>query len=290
MRNLRGRSGILTGANGGIGPFIAHALAAEGMHLLLVAYPGAGLGDVCSAVKEHGTRAQMLTADLREPAERQRVVEQAVQELGRVDVLVNNAGVEYSSPYHELSETQIKEVLNVNLEAPMMLTHLVLPGMLGRGLGHIVNVSSLAGKSGPGYQEPYAASKAALTAFTFSLRGAYRGTGVSASVVCPGFVEAGIYARLRASTGCAARGLLAACRPERVARAVVRSIRGDIPELIVSRYPVQPVLALAAISPTLGAWIIARLGVHAFFRRVVEAQRRAQREPSPASAGKSGSV
>jgi len=253
---------------------MARALAAEGVDLLLVAYPGVGLDEVCSAVKDHGNRAHVLAADLREPAERRRVVEHAVRELGAVDVLVNNAGVEYSSPYHELTEERIKEVLSVNLEAPMMLTHLVLPGMLKRGLGHIVNISSLAGKSGPGYQEPYAASKAALTAFTFSLRGTYQGTGVSASVVCPGFVEAGIYARLKAKTGCSAPALLAGCAPERVARAVLRAIRRDLPEILVNRYPVRVVLVLAALSPSFGAWITARLGVHAFFRRVVEAQKR----------------
>ena len=274
MRNLRGRSAILTGADGGIGPYIAQALAAEGVHLLLVGYPGTGLLEVCSAVDGRGTRAHVLAADLREPAERRRVVEHAVRELGAVDVLVNNAGVEYSSPYHELSEERIREVLSVNLEAPMMLTHLVLPGMLKRGLGHIVSISSLAGKSGPGYQEPYAASKAALTAFTFSLRGTYQGTGVSASVVCPGFVEAGIYTRLWQKTGCSAPALLAACAPERVARAVLRAIRRDLPEILVNRYPMRVTLALMVLSPSFGGWLTSRLGVHDFFRRVVEAQKR----------------
>jgi short-subunit dehydrogenase len=274
MNDLRGRTAILTGANGGIGPFIARALATEGVHQLLVAYPGAGLSEVCSAVQAQGSRAHLLDADLREPAERVRVVDYALRELGAVDLLVNNAGVEYSAPYHELPAEKILEVLQVNLEAPMMLTHLVLPEMLRRRSGHIVNISSLAGKCGPGYQEPYAATKAALTAFTLSLRGTYRGAGVSASVVCPGFVEAGIYARLKAKTGVRAPGLLAACRPERVAGAVVRAVRRDLPELIVSRYPVRPLLALMALSPSLAAWLTARLGVHDFFQRVVEAQKR----------------
>jgi short-subunit dehydrogenase len=166
-------------------------------------------------------------------------------------------------------------MLGVNLEAPMILSRLVLPEMLSRGQGHIVNMSSLAGKSGPAFQEPYAATKAALVGFTTSFRATYRGTGVSASVIVPSFVEAtGIYARLKAKSGCSAPALLTGCSAEQVARAVLRAIRDDVPEIIVNRYPIRPVLALAALSPAIGDWIVARLGVHDFFRRVIEAEKR----------------
>jgi len=252
---------------------LAEALAREGMELLLVAYPGVGLQEVSAAVARLGTRSGTIEADLREPGECARTVRCALDQFGRVDVLVNNAGVEYSQPFHELSAQQVRDVLAVNLEAPLELTRLVLPGMLERRQGHIISLSSLAGKSGPAFQEPYAATKAALTAFTFSLRSSYRGTGVSASVVCPGFVEAGIYARLKARSGCAAPWLLAGCRPEQVAQAVVRAIRRDVPEILVNRYPIGLVLALAAYSPTFGAWLSRRLGVDDFFRNVVEADR-----------------
>src|SRR5262249_31974921 len=137
-----------------------------------------------------------------------------------------------------------------------------------------VNISSLAGKSGPAFQESYAAAKAALVAFTTSLRATYRDTGVSASVVVPSFVEAGIYARLKERSGCTAPGLLTGCSAEQVAAAVLRAIRKDAPEIIVNRYPIRPVLALSAISPRLGDWIVTRLGVHDFFRRVIDAERR----------------
>jgi NAD(P)-dependent dehydrogenase (short-subunit alcohol dehydrogenase family) len=135
-------------------------------------------------------------------------------------------------------------------------------------------MSSLSGKFGPGFQEAYSVSKAGVTAFTYSLRGTYRGTGVSASVVCPGFVEAGIYARIKARIGRPAPGLLgaAACSPERVARAVVRVIRHDWPEVFVSRLPVRPFLALFPLCPSLGAWVTDKLlGAHDFFRSVAEA-------------------
>ena len=273
MKNLAGQIALLTGASGGLGTYIAHALAAEGMNLALVACPGAGLEDLKEAVQKKGVRAIALVSDLREPAQRPYVVEQVTKELGDIDVLVNNAGVEFSSAYHELPEENIKDVLSVNLEAPMMLTRLVLPSMLQRARGHIVNISSLAGKSGPGFQEPYAATKAALVAFTSSLRGTYGGTGVSASVVCPGFIEVGIYARLKARTGCSAPFLLGTMPPEPVARAVVRAVQRDLPEVIVNRWPVRPLLALTALFPSLGAWIFTKIGAHEFFRRVVQAQK-----------------
>jgi short-subunit dehydrogenase len=205
------------------------------------------------------------------------VVSTTLKEFGGVDVLVNNAGVETSTVYHELTEGQIKDILTVNLEAPLMLTRAVLPEMLRQGRGHIVNMSSLASKFGPGFQEVYAATKAALTAFTFSLRGTYGGTGVSASVVCPGFVEAGIYARMKKQIGRSAPGLLgaAACSPERVAQAVMRAIERDLPEIIVSRLPVRPLLAFYPWSPSLGAWITDKvLGANDFFRSVTEAHKK----------------
>src|SRR5205085_2660236 len=114
--------------------------------------------------------------------------------------------------------------LQVNLQAPMLLTRLVLPGMIRRGEGHILNMASLAGKSPPGFQEPYAATKAGLIAFTASLRETYRGSGVSASVLCPGFLETGIYSRLKAKSGLSAPWLLRATSPKSVAGAMLRAI------------------------------------------------------------------
>jgi short-subunit dehydrogenase len=279
MKNLRGRTAILTGASGGIGRYIAPALAKAGMNLVLVAFPGLGLDEVCSAATKEGAKVLALDIDLRDSGQRRQVVSAALKQFGEVDVLVNNAAVEFCCAYHELSETNIKDVLSVNLEAPMMLTYLVLPEMLRRGRGHIVNISSFAGRLGPGFQEPYSATKAGLTAFTYSLRGTYRRTGVSASVVCPGFVEAGVYSRLKAKVGHPAPGLFGAsvCSPERVVRAVVRVIRHDLPEVFVNRYPVRPALALYALSPSLGEWITDKiLGAHDFFRAAAEARKGTQ--------------
>jgi short-subunit dehydrogenase len=276
MKISAGQLVLLTGASGGLGVYMARAFATRGANLALVAYPGTGLEDLRKEVQQLGVRAVALASDLRDPSERRKVVEQVSNEFGPIQILVNNAGVEFTSAYHELSEENIHEIIGVNLEAAMVLTRLVLPEMLRRAAGHIVSISSLAGRSGPAFQEPYAATKAGLVAFTSSLRATYRRQGVSASVVTPGFVEAGIYANLKARSGCSAPGLLGTSTPETVARAVIRAVEKDVPEIIVNPLPVRPLLALSALMPVFGERIINQIGTNDFFRRVVEAEKRHQ--------------
>jgi short-subunit dehydrogenase len=264
---------LLTGASGGLGTYIARALSEYGLNQALVAFPGKDLPPLKEELERNGINAFYLVADLRIREERKRVVDEVSKKLGQIDILINNAGVEFTAPYHELSEDDVNSVIAVNLEAPMQLTRLVIPGMLTRGSGHIVNMSSLAGKAGPAYQEPYAATKAGLIAFTMALRETYFRSGVSASAICPGFVEAGIYARLKARSGCSAPALLGTSPPGKVAKAVPRAIQKNTPQVIINPYPVRPLFSLTEISPRLGAWIARSMGASRFFQQVFEAQK-----------------
>lgn len=273
MRIQPGQVVLLTGASGGLGVFIARAFFKLGVKLALVAHPGSGLEAVRREAEQYGARALVLVSDLRDPGQRRQLVQDVRRELGPIDILINNAGVEFTSAYTDLSEEIIREVLSVNLEAPMMLSRFVLPEMLERKRGHIVNMSSLAGKAGPAFQEPYAATKAGLIGFTSSLRATYRQDGVSATVIVPGFVEAGIYANLKERSGCTAPRLLGTSSPETVARAVLRGIEKDLPEMIVNPVPVRPLLALTALFPRLGEWVSGHSGGNEFFRSVVQARR-----------------
>lgn len=274
MRTVRGRTAIVTGAAGGLGVHLARHLGREGVRLLLTDLPESGLEAVTAALRGEGLDVAQIAVDLTVDTDREALVQAARDHLRAVDILVNNAGVEYSAAYHELSSARIQRVIDVNLTAAMLLTHHVLPAMVERRWGHVVSLASLAGKAGAGFQEPYAATKAGLIGFTMALRGTYRGTGVSASVVCPGFVEAGIYPRLTALANRTGPVLLGACRPERVARAVSRAIRHDLAEVIINRYPVRPLLAVAALFPSLGCHLVSWLGVNDFFRAVAAAERR----------------
>lgn len=268
MRIQAGQTALLTGASGGLGHYMACAFAARGMNLALVAYPGAELEGLRTTVQSKGVRAVPIQADLRVPEQRHAMLDQVRSELGDIHVLVNNAGIEFTSAYQDLTEENICDVLAVNLEAPMVLTRLVLPDMLYRRGGHILNVSSLAGKANPAFQEPYVASKAGLIAFTFSLRATCRGTGVSASVIAPGFVEAGIYANLKAKSGYSAPRVLGTSQPDSVAQAAIRAIERDAPEVIINPLPVRPLFAFSALFPSAGEWVTDKLGGNDFFRRV----------------------
>jgi short-subunit dehydrogenase len=278
MKIQPGDTVLLTGASGGLGVFIAHAFVDLKVKQALVAHPGENLEELRKEIENQGGKAIAITCDLRDVVQRRQLLQDVRKQLGPIDILVNNAGVEFTSVYHELSEENIYGMLRVNLEAPMILSKLVLPEMLERKRGHIVNISSLAGKAGPAFQEPYAATKAGLIAFTFSLRASYRRAGVSASAIVPGFVETGIYTKLKEKSGCSAPAMLGTSAPETVARAVLRAIRRDLPEVIVNPVPVRPLLALTALFPSLGEWVTGKTGGHEFFRRVVEVQKRGRQK------------
>ena len=185
MKNLKGRMAVVTGASKGIGVHIARALAKRGMNLVLAARSQAELEAVKAEVEGIGVKAIVVQTDVSDKAALRALVDAAKAEFGEIDVLVNNAGIESVFRYHALEFEEIEEILDVNLRAPMLLTWLVLPGMLARGEGHIVNIASMAGKVGPAFSEPDGATKAGLIGFTQSLRGSYQDQGVSASVVIP---------------------------------------------------------------------------------------------------------
>ena len=180
-----------------------------------------------------GGTIAFAAVDLSHPDAPRRIADAAARELGDVGVLVNNAAVELQRRFHMLDTDEIGHVLRVDLLAPIELTHLLLPGMLDRGYGRIVNVSSIAGRVGFPFTEPYAAAKDGLIAFSRVLRNDYRRSGVSASAVVLGAVkDAGLghrtveETRLQASTSFMVT-------PERVARAVIRAIEKDRAEVVV---------------------------------------------------------
>ncbi len=290
MQDLSGRTAIVTGASKGIGVYIAQALAKQGTNLVLAARSASALEEVRKAVERLGVRAVAVPTDVGDRSALESLVERAVSEFGSIDILVNNAGIELTLAYHKLTPEEIEEIVRVNLIAPMHLTWLVLPGMLERRQGHIVNVSSLAGKAGPAYSEPYGATKAGLIGFTQSLRGTYRRSGVSVSVVCPGFVEEeGMYAKTKEEYGVTAPRLLGVSKPEAVARGVIRAIKKDLPEVIVNPGAIRLLLAVVALSPRLGEWIAERIGANATFRKVAEL-RADQRVKAEKHAGDSGTA
>lgn len=238
---------LLTGATGGLGPRIAGALAQRGADLALSALPDPVLDQLATRL---GPAAVAFPADLRDPEAPARIVAAARRVHGGIDVLVHNAGVERIGAYAGQPLSALDEVVRVNLLSAMHLSRLLLPGMVERGYGRLVYVSSMAGKTGPACAGAYAASKAGLIALARSLRAEHRGTGVTASVVVPGFVrDEGMYERGRREAGFHGSFLLGTTTADAVARAVVRAVDGDEPELVVQRGPARLVVALVELFP-----------------------------------------
>lgn len=276
METLRGKTALVTGASRGIGVHLARALAAEGMNLVLAARSADALSEVCSEIEQqYDVRAVPAAMDIANVSSLQRLVDVATGAFGRIDVLVNNAGLDQCLDYTELDAGFIERVIAVNLTAPMVLTRLVLPEMIARGEGHIVNLASLAGLCGTPYNETYSATKHGLVGFTRSLRLslAAEGHAIGASAICPGFVsDTGMFQTMVDQSNVSAPAALGVSTPAEVARAMLRAIRHDTAEAIVNSTPVRPMLMLALLLPRLGEWLTRRLGVVKTFKQVASSR------------------
>jgi short-subunit dehydrogenase len=269
---------IVTGASHGIGPYIARSLADDGMSLVLTARSSAELDALRAELEAGGTRAVTVAADLTDSKGPSLVWAGARDAFGRVDVLVNNAGGDPIREFGGMSWDQNQAILALNLLAPLHLTHLVLPGMLDRGRGHIVNISSLAGRMGFPYTEAYASAKDGLIAFSRVLRGDYRDRGVSASALVLGVVRgAGQSQRMSDEVGLRVPSL--SVPAEVVGRAVVRAVRRDQAEVVVMPGPGRLVKAVMDLFPGFGPWMNHVAGATAALDKVME-----QRERSTESA------
>lgn len=267
MNELRGRTAIVTGASRGIGHVLANALAREGMNLVLAARSVELLEQLATNLRQSGVRVLVSPTDVSDEAQLKMLVECTLQEFGSIDVLVNNAGIEAFRPYQLIEPADISQTIQVNLIATLLLTRFALPHMLKAGRGHIVNMASVAGKFGPAFGAAYGASKAGMIAFTQSLRGELHKTGVSATAICPGFADdGGIYEVIKQRTGRGMPWYVGSTSADAVARAVIKAIRQDRPEMIINFPALRPVFTLCQAFPRLGELIV-RLTTRKFLKK-----------------------
>lgn len=187
--DLRDKVVLITGGSTGIGEACAHAFARRGARLILTARSADALDRVCRAVAPAGAKA--VAADLRRPKNVDALVQRAMACYGRVDVLVNNAGVGLYVPSWQADPAQVRAMMEVNYFAPLGLIRGLVPHMLRSGGGTIVNVSSVAGKVPLPWLSLYSAGKAALNFVSDCLRMELGGTGIRVVAVCPGYVATG---------------------------------------------------------------------------------------------------
>jgi len=242
---------LVTGASSGIGRATALRLAKQGAHVIALGRDRAALED---AAGRTGGRA--IVADVGVAADVDRAVAEAHDTYGRVDVLVNNAGFGIAGPFVMTEPEEAERLIRVNLLGAIQLTGALLPGMIERGRGHVVNVSSIAGHVGVPDEAVFAATKAGLIGFTESLRYELAGSGVGMTLVSPGVVKTAFFQRQGRPYH---RSFPRPIRADRVARAIVRSIRKNHADVFVPGWMAFPAW-LHGTWPTLYRRLAGRYG------------------------------
>jgi short-subunit dehydrogenase len=241
---------LLTGATGGIGDAIARALASRGATLLLSGRRSELLEPLA---REVGGRA--VSCDLSDRADVERLAEEAL--AAEVEVLVANAAMPATGALTELTQEQIDRMLEVNLRAPIALAHALAPSMCARRRGHMVFMSSLAGKAASPASAIYSATKFGLRGFALGIREDLRANGVGVSVVLPGFIrDAGMFADAKVELPRA----VGTRTPDDVAAAVIRAIERNRAEIEVAPAPLRVAANFAAVAPQLAAGVSRRTG------------------------------
>lgn len=249
---------IITGASTGIGRATALELAREKAALALVARREHLLAELEREVRSLGGTARALSLDLGVKDNVQQMIATAHRELGRIDVLINNAGFGYFGTVEKMPESVLNEILAVNFVAPVLAMQAVLPIMRSQGGGHIINVSSVAGKRGLPLSGAYCATKFALNGLSESLRVELKNSGIRVSVVYPGGTRTQFFDAVRkgdARTDFKPLGHVQSA--EQVARAIVRCIHDPRIEV----YPYWPgrfVGWVNAVAPSLVDSVLAR--------------------------------
>jgi NAD(P)-dependent dehydrogenase (short-subunit alcohol dehydrogenase family) len=186
--DLTGKTAFVTGASRGIGRAIAIALAAAGADLALVARGEEGLAETARLVAEHGRKAFTIPADVTSEQAVTAAVTAAIERLGHIDIVVNNAGgTNFMVPFADLRLSGWDKVMNLNVNSTVYVCHAVASHLLERGTGSVINVASVTGVAAAPLVSPYGAAKAAVVSLTKSLAVEWAARGVRVNALCPGW-------------------------------------------------------------------------------------------------------
>jgi NAD(P)-dependent dehydrogenase (short-subunit alcohol dehydrogenase family) len=220
-----GRLAFVTGGSRGIGRAIALALADEGCDTL-INYQSAdeAAEEVVCELKKKNVRAKAYKADISNDTETQEMVKAIIEEFGSVDILVNNAAINRDRGFLKMTRQMWDEVLGVNLNGPFNITHELLPGMVAKGWGRIINIASMNGQTGNFGQANYTVTKGGLMSLTFTLAREFARKGITVNAVSPGYTETDMTKAMPAAAVDIVKSMIPLGRmgtPEEVAAAVV---------------------------------------------------------------------
>ncbi len=186
---LEGRTALVTGAGRGIGAETARALARAGARVTVAARSRDEVEETARSIRDLGGEALVITCDVTDERQVDDMVAASTEAWGPTDILVNNAGTSSSNPLHRVTLGEWRRVMDVNATGTFLCTRAVLPEMVGRGYGRIVNVASVAGLEGAPYISAYTAAKHAVIGFTRAIAAEVASRGVTVNAVCPGYVD-----------------------------------------------------------------------------------------------------
>jgi acetoacetyl-CoA reductase len=232
MGKLEGKAALVTGASRGIGRAIALELAREGATVALVyQHNEAKAQEVADEIAKLGGSAKLFQADIGDSQQARAVVKQAAEEFGRLDVLVNNAGITRDSSLKKMTDQQWEEVIRTNLNGYFYCMSAAIPVMLQQNSGRIINISSMNGQIPAFGQANYSASKGAIIAMTRTAAFELAKSGITVNTVAPGFTETDMFAEVPEKIQDQIKGRIPIGRfgkPEEIAKAVVfLAVDGD---------------------------------------------------------------
>jgi short-subunit dehydrogenase len=238
---------LLTGASRGIGAATAVELARRGASLAIAARTRKSLDAVARECRALGAEVHVIVADMGVEAEVRSMVARAEEDMGGLDVLVNNAGLGLTGPVAEVQPDDLRYVFEVNVMAPHVATLAALPGMLRRRRGRVINVGSVASHISSPNLGGYSATKFALKALTDALRMELRGTGVGATLICPGPIATEFVVNSKGQDGHLPTRPLGAPAAD-VGKAVCKAISRGSAELFIPAY-YQPIVGMNSVAP-----------------------------------------
>lgn len=256
MRALQGRVVIVTGASSGIGRATAVTLSQLGAHLTLTARRQARLEELATELAPNPGRTLTLPGDIGDPTFAYHLVQQTTAEFGRVDVLINNAGVGHKSALAEMSLDDAQTIWQTNVIGLLAATQAAIPIMQRQGSGHIINVSSILGQRPLPLSAAYCASKTAVNYLSRSLRMELRGTGITVTLIYPG-LTATEFADAKLGTPGANRLGLRGVPPQRVATKIAAAIRKNQADVYITPWD-WAFAHLSRLFPRTLDWLAAR--------------------------------